>query len=55
VVSLIERMTAEAQAARHAFEHNTVKVGGKVYRMREPWEQVMDRAAAKFGKPEGTK
>jgi hypothetical protein len=54
--SLIGRMTAEAQAARDAFEHGTVKVDGKVYRMREDWEAVMDRAAVKFGqRKEGTK
>ncbi len=54
--SLIDRMTAEAQAARDAFEHGTVKVDGKTYRMREPWEDVMDRAALKFGqRKEGTK
>ena len=54
--SLIGRMTAEAQAARDQFEHGTVKVDGKVYRMREDWEAVMDRAAVKFGqRKEGTK
>jgi hypothetical protein len=54
--SLIDRMTAEAQAARDQFEHGTVKVDGKTYRMREDWEAVMDRAAVKFGqRKEGTK
>jgi hypothetical protein len=54
--SLIDRMTAEAQAARDAFEHGTVKVDGKTYRIREDWEAVMDRAAVKFGqRKEGTK
>jgi|688.fasta_scaffold930939_2 hypothetical protein len=54
--SLIDRMTAEAQAARDAFEHGTVKVDGKTYRMREDWEAVMARAALKFGqRKEGTK
>jgi hypothetical protein len=49
-------MTAEAQAARDAFDHGTVKVDGKTYRMREDWEAVMDRAALKFGqRKEGTK
>jgi hypothetical protein len=49
-------MTAEAQAARDQFEHGTVKVDGKTYRMREDWEAVMDRAAVKFGqRKEGTK
>jgi hypothetical protein len=45
-------MTAEAQAARDAFGYGTVKVDGKTYRMRENWEAVMDRAAAKFGTPQ---
>ena len=47
--SLIGRMTAEAQEARDAFDYNTVMVDGKVYRMREDWWDVADRAAAKFG------
>ena len=50
--SLIDRMTAEAQASRDEFEHGTVSTGGKTYRMREDWEAVMDRAAAKFGTPQ---
>ena len=49
--SLIDRMTAEAQAARDQFEFGTVAMGGKTYRMREDWVAVMDRAAAKFGTP----
>jgi hypothetical protein len=50
--SLIERMTAEAQARRDEFEHGTVVTGGKTYRMREDWVAVMDRAAVKFGTPQ---
>ena len=46
--SLIGRMTAEAQAARDAHEYNTVKLNGKVYPIREPWEDVDERAAVKF-------
>lgn len=48
-MSLIDKMTAEAQEARDAFEHGTVKVDGKVYRMKEDWADVMDRAGAKYG------
>ena len=47
--SLIDRMTAEAQAARDAHEYNTVKLNGRVYPIREPWEDVDERAAKKYG------
>lgn len=50
-MSLVEQMTAEAQSARDAFPHNTVLLNGKTYPIREPWEAVVDRAAAKFGAP----
>jgi hypothetical protein len=52
--SLIDRMTAEAQARRDQFDHGTVRVDGKVYRMKEDWVAVMDRAAAKYGTPAPT-
>lgn len=51
--SIIGRLTAEAQAARDAFPYGTVAVTEvgetKVYRMREDWWGVADRAAARFG------
>ena len=49
---LIDRMTAEAQAARDAHGYNEWETGGKVGKMREDWVVVMDRAAAKFGTPQ---
>lgn len=51
-MGLIEKMTAAAQAARDAFEYSTVKVDGKVYRMREDFEAVMRRHAQRYGNEE---
>lgn len=50
--SLIDRLTAAAQAARDAFEYSTVKVDGKRYRMREDFEDVMRRHAQRYGNEE---
>jgi hypothetical protein len=47
---ILVEMTALAQAARDAHEYNTVKLNGKVYPIREPWEDVDERAAVKFTK-----
>lgn len=49
-MSLIEKLTAEAQLARDAFPHGTVLVDGREYRMREDFEVVMERHAAKFAR-----
>jgi hypothetical protein len=46
---LIDRMTADAQDIRDVFPHGTVAVDGSIYRIREDWTAVCDRAAAKFG------
>jgi len=48
--SLIDRMTAEAQAARDATDFNAGTLNGKRFVIREDWTAVADRAAAKFGR-----
>ena len=49
VDSLIDRMTAEAQAARDATDFNAGTLNGKRFVIREDWTAVCDRAAEKFG------
>jgi len=46
---LIDRMTAEAQAARDAHGYNEWETGGKVGKMKEDWVAVCERARVKFG------
>jgi hypothetical protein len=47
--SLIDRMTAEAQAARDAHGYNEWETDGKVGKMKEDWVAIAERARIKFG------
>jgi len=48
--SLIDRMTAEAQAARDAFDFGKIDHEGRTYRLEADWVAQMERHAAKFSK-----
>jgi hypothetical protein len=51
----LDQRKAEADAL-DPMKPNMWRVGDRMGVMREPWEAVMDRAAAKFGqRKEGTK
>ena len=47
--SLIDRMTAEAQAARDAFDYGKIDHEGRTYKLDSDWVAQMERHAAKYG------
>jgi hypothetical protein len=50
----LDRRKAQADEA-DPLKPGMLRVDGKLYRMREDWADVMDRAAAKFGTPQPTR
>ena len=47
----LDRRKAQADEA-DPLKPSMLRVDGKIYRMKEDWVAVMDRAAAKFGTPQ---